>query len=118
MSYDLMVFDTKAAPQSREGFLAWYDKQTEWSEGHTYKDITVSAERLQRFYEDMVQVFPSMDVDDETFEAMEEEGTDNRLTEYSIGRHIIYVAFAWSRQKRHMRQCERWQPNTKSAFLM
>lgn len=49
MSYDLMVFDTKAAPQSREGFLAWYDKQTEWSEGHTYKDITVSADQLQRF---------------------------------------------------------------------
>jgi len=44
----------------------------------------------------IVQVFPSMDVDDETFEAMEEEGTDNRLTEYSIGRHIIYAAFAWS----------------------
>lgn len=56
MSYDLMVFDMKAAPQSREGFLAWYDKQTKWSEGYTYKDITVSADRLQCFYEDIVRI--------------------------------------------------------------
>lgn len=37
-----------------------------------------------------------MGVDDETFEAMEEEGTENCLTEYSVDREIIYAVFAWS----------------------
>jgi hypothetical protein len=37
-----------------------------------------------------------MIVDDGVFEAMEEAGTDNRLTEYSIGKEMIYAAFAWS----------------------
>lgn len=37
-----------------------------------------------------------MNVDDEIFEAMEEAGTDNRLTDYSLGSAVIYAAFAYS----------------------
>ncbi|MGC5776747.1 hypothetical protein [Paenibacillus pabuli] len=37
-----------------------------------------------------------MNVEDDIFEAMEEAGTDNRLTEYSVGKEVIYAAFAWS----------------------
>lgn len=37
-----------------------------------------------------------MDVSNEVFEAMEEAGTDNRLTECAIGKEVIYAAFAWS----------------------
>lgn len=51
---------------------------------------------MQRFYEELVQTFPSMNVDDDVFEAMEKAGTDNRLTEYSLGKEVIYAAFAWS----------------------
>ncbi|WP_175598021.1 hypothetical protein [Paenibacillus luteus] len=37
-----------------------------------------------------------MNVEDEIFEAMEEAGTDNRLTDYSLGSAVIYAAFAYS----------------------
>ncbi len=36
MSYDLMVFDPKAPPSDREGYMAWYDQQTLWNEEHSY----------------------------------------------------------------------------------
>ncbi|RAI88114.1 hypothetical protein DET54_1161 [Paenibacillus pabuli] len=96
MSYDLMVFDPVKAPVDKASFMRWYGEQTKWSEDHTYSDIKVSSEQLQRFYEELVLTFPSMNVDDDVFEAMEEAGTDNRLTEYSLGKEVIYAAFAWS----------------------
>ncbi|QOS76837.1 hypothetical protein JNUCC31_18550 [Paenibacillus sp. JNUCC31] len=96
MSYDLMVFDPVKAPGDKASFMNWYGEQTKWSEDHSYSDIKVSSESLQRFYEELVLTFPSMNVDDDVFEAMEEAGTDNRLTEYSLGKDVIYAAFAWS----------------------
>ncbi|MFE6077330.1 hypothetical protein ACFVQB_22970 [Paenibacillus sp. NPDC057886] len=96
MSYDLMVFDPAKAPVDKASFMRWYGEQTKWSEDHSYSDIKVSSEQLQRFYEELVLTFPSMNVDDDVFEAMEEAGTDNRLTEYSLGKEVIYAAFAWS----------------------
>lgn len=96
MSYDLMVFDPAKAPDDKASFMRWYGEQTKWSEAHTYSDTKVSSEQLQRFYEELVLTFPSMNVDDDVFEAMEEAGTDNRLTEYSLGKEVIYAAFAWS----------------------
>ena len=36
MSFDLMVFDPAVAPRNRASFMAWYDKQAEWSEDHGY----------------------------------------------------------------------------------
>ena len=56
----------------------------------------MTSEPLQRFYEEFIQTFPSMDVSNEVFEVMEEAGTDNRLTECTIGKEVIYAAFAWS----------------------
>lgn len=32
MSYDLMVFEKTKAPAAKKDFMAWYEKQTEWSE--------------------------------------------------------------------------------------
>ena len=32
MSYDLMVFEISKAPKTKEEFMAWYEKQTQWSE--------------------------------------------------------------------------------------
>lgn len=42
MSYDLMVFEKKKAPQKRKDFLDWYEKETEWTEDHGYNDPTVT----------------------------------------------------------------------------
>ncbi|OMD41813.1 hypothetical protein [Paenibacillus odorifer] len=96
MSYDLMAFETSKAPQERAGFMDWYEQQVKWSEDHAYNDPSVLSDALQRFYSELSEQFPNMNVEDEIFEAMEEAGTDNRLTDYSLGSSVIYAAFAYS----------------------
>ncbi|WP_010504050.1 hypothetical protein, partial [Paenibacillus elgii] len=96
MSYDLMVFEPSSAPKERKAFMDWYEQQVQWSEDHEYHDPSVSSEALQRFYSELSETFPNMNVDDDIFEAMEEAGTDNRLTDYSLGSAGIYAAFAFS----------------------
>ncbi|WP_449603106.1 hypothetical protein [Paenibacillus sp. Marseille-Q9583] len=96
MSYDLMAFETSKAPQERAAFMKWYEQQVQWSEDHAYNDPSVLSEALQRFYSELSEQFPNMNVEDEIFEAMEEAGTDNRLTDYSLGTSVIYAAFAYS----------------------
>lgn len=96
MSYDLMAFEPSKAPTERNAFMDWYQQQVQWSEDHEYADPSVCSEALQRFYEELSEHFPNMNADDEVFEAMEEAGTDNRLTDYSLGSAVIYAAFAYS----------------------
>ncbi|MNZ91104.1 hypothetical protein D3C78_1100780 [compost metagenome] len=96
MSYDLMAFETSKAPQERATFMKWYEQQVQWSEDHAYNNPSVLSEALQRFYSELSEQFPNMNVEDEIFEAMEEAGTDNRLTDYSLGTSVIYAAFAYS----------------------
>lgn len=96
MSYDLMAFETSKAPQERAAFMEWYEQQVQWSEDHAYNDPSVLSEALQRFYSELSEQFPNMNVEDEIFEAMEEAGTDNLLTDYSLGSSVIYAAFAYS----------------------
>ena len=91
MSYDLMVFEPSAAPRDRVSFMAWYDKQMQWSEDHRYDDPEVTSKRLQAWFQEMIHSYPPMcgplacdDVD------------DPKVTHYSIGRDVIYAAFSWS----------------------
>jgi hypothetical protein len=96
MSYDLMVFDPSKAPRERKAFMDWYEQQVQWSEDHEYNNPWVCSEALQGLYSKLSEQFPNMNVDDEIFETMEEAGTDNRLTDYSLGSAVIYAAFAYS----------------------
>ncbi|MBK6812499.1 MAG: hypothetical protein IPL19_22080 [Sandaracinaceae bacterium] len=93
MSYDLMVFDPALAPVEREAFLAWYRAETEWREGHGYDDPSVSSPALRAWFLDMISSFPAMngpfapdDIDDD----------DTRVTDYSVGKNVVYASFAWS----------------------
>jgi hypothetical protein len=89
MSYDLMVFEPTAAPRERNAFLDWYRAQTQWTEDHSYNDPSVTTTRLSAWFADMRRDFPS--VNDAS------DGADNpRVTEYSIGKSVIYAAFRWS----------------------
>lgn len=38
MSYDLMVFRQESAPKNEKAFMDWYNRQTEWTENHSYDD--------------------------------------------------------------------------------
>lgn len=100
MSYDLMVFEKTKAPAVRNEFMAWYEKQTEWSEEHDYQTISVSSPALQSWFKEMIEKFPPMNgeyapdfdlVDENEFDDLERHTVD-----YSIGHDVIYAAFSWS----------------------
>jgi len=91
MSYDLMVFKPAAAPTSKFEFLKWYENQTEWAEDHSYDDSAVTTPNLRQWYNAMILEFPPMNGPDRS-----EDFDDPRVSDYSVGRSVIYVAFSWS----------------------
>ena len=93
MSFDLMVFDPKAAPTDREDFQAWYREQTRWSEKHGYDDPAVCASALRAWFHEMRELFPPMNG---PFRS--EDVDDPKVTGYSLGRSVVYAAFAWSEE--------------------
>ena len=92
MSYDLMVFEPTAAPRGRAEFMKWYAKQTEWSEDHDYDDPKVSSPALQRWFGEMIEVFPPMNGP----LAGDDDDDNPHVTDHCVGREVIYSAFAWS----------------------
>lgn len=98
MSYDLMVFEKTKAPTTRAEFMAWFEKQTEWSEEHDYQSIRVSSPALQNWFMEMKDTFPPMNGDyaPDVDLIDEDENLERHVTDYSMGREIIYAAFAWS----------------------
>jgi len=91
MSYDLMVFRKEAAPKTRAEFMKWYQEQTEWTEKHSYDDPANTSTELRNWFMDMIQTFPAMNG------PFSSQNDDNpNFSDYSIGKNVIYVAFAWS----------------------
>jgi hypothetical protein len=90
MSYDLMVFDPKAPPPDRKGFLDWYRRQTKWDKGQRYDDPAVSTPELRAWFFDMIAHYPMVSGP----YASEEDSS--KVTDYSVGRSVIYAGFAWS----------------------
>lgn len=91
MSYDLMVFDTIAAPRDRTRFLAWYKKQSEWEESHGYNNPEIPPPALKKWFCEIIKTFPPMNGP-----LASDDPDDPKVTDYSIGRSVIYGAFAWS----------------------
>ena len=98
MSYDLMVFDAVAAPHERPAFIQWYQKEAEWSEDHSYDDPKVTTPALRAWYEEIRKTYPNMNGPGAPkVEDLMVRGFEDRLGDYSICRHLIYVAFPWSK---------------------
>lgn len=95
MSYDLMVFERTSAPQKYKDFLEWYEKETEWEEEHDYNDPSVTSSALKSWYEEITETFPNLNGPDALNDEMNND-KEAHLTDYSIGYHVIYAAFAWS----------------------
>ena len=91
MSYDLMVFDSKAAPRNRSAFLEWYRQQTRWSEPHGYDNPDIPSPALRAWLLEMIKTFPPMNGP-----LASDDVDDPKVTDYSIGETVIYAAFAWS----------------------
>ena len=86
-----MVFDPATAPQDREQFLRWYDAPTEWSEEHSYDDPNVTTPALAAWFAEISQAFPPMNG------PFASDDFDNpRVTDFCIGRSVIYAASAWA----------------------
>ena len=98
MSYDLMVFEKTKAPATKAEFMAWFEKQVEWSKEHDYESISVSSPALQNWFMEMKDTFPPMNGDYAPDEDLldEDENLDSHMVDYSIGREVIYAAFSWS----------------------
>jgi hypothetical protein len=102
MSYDLMVFEPGTAPSSRPEFMAWYKQQTKWTEPHGYNDPGVTTIRLRAWYDDMNGEYPNMNGPDVI------DFDSPKLTDYSIGRCVIYVAFGWPEAENAYRTVRRF----------
>lgn len=98
MSYNLMVFEKTKAPRTKDEFMKWYETQVKWSEDHDYQTPSVASSTLQSWYREMKNSFPPMNgIDAPTDEQIEDnQELENHLTDYCIGRDVIYAAFAWS----------------------
>ena len=94
MSYDLIVFDLASAPRVRKQFLTWYEQQCEWQESHDYNDPEIPAPALRQWFRAMIDGFPPMNGP-----LASDDPGNPRVTDYSLGRSLIYAAFAWSEAK-------------------
>ncbi len=96
MSYDLMVFEPEAVPLAHDEFLEWYARQTKWSEDHGYDNPTIATERLQAWFNDMIQIFPAM-----LGPGLQEHVSADEVstTDYAIGRDFVFASFAWSKSE-------------------
>ena len=92
MSYDLMVFRPEAAPRTRPAFMNWYHDQTQWAEGHSYDDPAITSGDLRSWFLEMIETYPAMNGP----YAKEEDEDNDFVTDYSIGKDVIYAAFSWS----------------------
>jgi hypothetical protein len=90
-----MVFKKEAAPKTRAVFMEWYFTQTKWSEDHSYDDPVVTCPELNNWFMEMITAFPAMNGPYAT--DIEEDAEDaDILTDYCIGKVVIYVGFRWS----------------------
>jgi hypothetical protein len=91
MSYDLMVFDPKSAPDGRKEFLAWVHEQVHWKQGQKYDDPQATTPALRAWFVEMIIKYPAMNGP-----FASKDSDDPRVSDYSIGKSVIYVAFPWS----------------------
>lgn len=99
MSYDLMVFDTAVAPRDRTQFREWYDKQVTWQEPHNYNDPDIPAPGLREWFREIINIFPPMNPP-----SADDDPDNPKLTDYCLGRSVIYAAFAWSQAEHAYKQ--------------
>lgn len=94
MSYDLMVFDPTVAPRNRAAFLDWQNRQLEEEKPDGCDDPKIPAPALRKWFRAIIKTFPPMNGP-----RAGDDPDDPKVTDYSLGRSVIYAAFAWSEAK-------------------
>lgn len=93
MSYDLMVFEPGAVPETHFEFMEWYARQTKWTEDHGYNDPALTSRRLQGWFQDIIVIFPPMNGPTAAASLPKDEASSS---DYAIGPDFIYASFAWA----------------------
>lgn len=91
-----MVFDCHMAPRNKNDFTAWMMEQTKWREGHSYDDPIVSTPALRAWFLEMIESFPAMNG---PYRIVGYPKDESAVTDYSLGRNIIYAGFSWSKSE-------------------
>jgi len=94
MSYDLFVFDPKAAPKEHDAFINWAAAEMQREDGVTEGDPAIASPSLRAWFIDMIPHFPPMNG---PFAAEELPEDEDSLTDYSITAGSMYVGFRWSK---------------------
>ncbi len=85
-----MVFDPTSAPgTSRAAVIAWLEDEAEWGDG-PYDDPARGTPAVQAWLEELLREFPAVDG------PRAHAGHHPRLTDYTIGRAVVYACFPWT----------------------
>ncbi len=112
MSYDLMVFNETKAPRDKADFLRWYYEQTEWKEDHDYQNPDITTPELRNWFFDIIKKYPPMNGP-----FTREDVDEIKWTDYSIGKDIIYAAFAWPEAEEAFKLCFELAKKHKVGFF-
>ena len=93
MSYDLFVFDPKAAPKDHEAFIDWATAEMEREDGVTAGDPARTSSGLRAWFLGMIPHFPAMNG---PFSPEQLPHDQDTLTDYIITAGSIYVGFRLS----------------------
>jgi|GEM_PF-457075 len=96
MSYDVFIFEPKAAPKDHEAFIEWATAEMEREDGVTAGDPSIVSSDLRAWFLGMIPHFPAMNG---PFAAKELPDDPDALTDYIITASSIYVAFRGSKTK-------------------
>jgi hypothetical protein len=123
LSFDLLVFDPRLAPEKDKEFAEWYESLVRWDRPLDNFDPKTSSLPLQIFFGHLSKAFPLMRRSDigppvaireerslarligrllrwkrqpAHAEELPEDFDEAYLTDYSFGEDAIYMCFAWS----------------------
>lgn len=123
MSFDLLVFDPRLAPNGDKEFEAWYKSLMRWDQSSNHADLKISSPALQEFYQDLRKSFPPInqfgaEVGQAAIELgyltrlakrflgrkqrpegareLPEDFNESCLTDYTFCKDAIYIGFSWS----------------------
>jgi hypothetical protein len=99
MSYDILAFDPAAVADA--DFPEWWETQSGWSEDHSYGDPEVTTVTLRSFYYELIRTYPPLNGPGAPTEEAWRRDAELlcRMSDYSIGTSLVYVAFSWSQAR-------------------
>ncbi|MBI1362070.1 MAG: hypothetical protein GC155_17475 [Alphaproteobacteria bacterium] len=114
MSYDLVVFESGAAPEDRAEFLAWYTEAARLGDCILSSDPATTSPHLRAWYRNMIEQFPPIDGPDAVWIG----DRDNQcVADYRFTPVAVFVAFQWEASRHAHRQAIKLARNHRVGFF-